>query len=338
MIPDQAEERTHIVPPALAGSRLDACVTALVAEVSRSAARRLIDDECVLLDGRAVKASTTVTAGQRIDVSIPPVAPIHIKPQEIPLDIAYEDDNVIVVNKPPGMAVHPGPGHPDGTLVNALAAHCSGLSVAGGAHRPGLVHRLDFYTSGLVLCATNDRVHRELSAAIERREVKRLYAALVWDGPAQPAGRLTTRYGRHPQHRTLMSVLEEGGRKAITDYRVAERYRWRWTPPGERERAREACCVVCGLQTGRTHQVRVHMRHLGTPLIRDPEYGDAQRDAAGPDELDALIAQLPGQALHAVQIEFIHPVSGEQIRLSAPPPPQFSAVRDWLREQGSDPA
>lgn len=338
MIPDQAEERTHIVPPALAGSRLDACVTALVAEVSRSAARRLIDDECVLLDGRAVKASTTVAAGQRIDVSIPAVEPIHIKPQEIPLDIAYEDDNVIVVNKPPGMAVHPGPGHPDGTLVNALAAHCGKLSAAGGAHRPGLVHRLDLYTSGLILCATNDRVHRELSAAIERREVKRLYEALVWEGPPQPAGRLTTRYGRRPEHRTLMAVLQEGGRKAITDYRVAERYGWRWTPPGERERAREACCVVCGLQTGRTHQVRVHMQHLGAPLIGDPEYGDLQRDAGGPEELDALVAELPGQALHAVQIEFLHPVNGETIRLNAAPPPQFAAVRDWLREHGHAPA
>jgi 23S rRNA pseudouridine1911/1915/1917 synthase len=335
MAPEQTDERRHTVPERFDGMRLDACVAAMEEGLSRSAARRLIDDGHVLLDGKSVKVSTRVATAQTIDIGVPDPEPIHIKPQDIPLDIVYESDGVIVVNKPAGMPVHPGPGHPDGTLVNALAGHFDTLSHSGGAHRPGLVHRLDMQTSGLLLAASDDRIHRELSAAIERREVKRLYEVLAWDTPAQPSGRLTTRYGRDPYNRLRMSVLPEGGRRAVTDYQVVESYHWSWTPLGERARTRSACRVICGLQTGRTHQVRVHMQHLGAPLIADPDYGDPRKDTGGPDELNALVAAFDGQALHAVQIEFVHPLTGAEVRLTAPPPEPFIAARKWLRERGT---
>ncbi len=325
------ENRTYTVPTELAGRRLDACLAALAADLSRTAVKRLIGGGHVFLDGDAARPSSTVQAGQRIEITIPPPERLDVQAQDLPLDIVYEDEHLLAVNKPPGMPVHPGPGHERDTLVNALVGYCDTLSTAGGEIRPGVVHRLDQDTSGLVLVAKEDQVHRELSAAIERRDVKRTYEVLVWEVPAQRRGRTVTRFGRHPHHRTLMSVLEEGGREAITDYQLQEEYRWSWAEPGTRPRTRQAGYLLCSLQTGRTHQIRVHMAHLGVPVIGDADYGDIQRDAGGPEELNRLVAALRGQALHAAQLHFVHPVTGEQMQLRATAPPPFAALHAWLR-------
>ena len=329
----EGQTTRYTVPAELAGERLDIAVAALAEDLSRTAAKRLIDAGNVTVDGECAKPSMPVEEASSIDINVPPPKQLHIEAQHLPLDIVYEDDDLLVVNKPPEMVVYPGPGHARDTLVNALLGHYRRLSAAGGEHRPGLVHRLDQHTSGLVLIARNDVVHRQLAAALERREVKRTYQALVWEVPAQRKGRIVTRFGRHRQHRTLMTVLEEGGREAVTDYQVEEEYAWSWREPGGRERKRRAAYLLCGLQTGRTHQIRVHMAHLGVPLIGDREYGDEGRDQGGPAELNELVRALPGQALHAVQLVFVHPVSGEDISVQAPPAPAFGALQSWLRTQ-----
>ena len=327
-----ADRREYQVPPELAGSRLDACLASLAEALSRSAAKRLIDRGHVRVAGEVVKPSTMLQAGQIIEITIPPPETIQAVAQQLPLDIVHEDEHMLVVNKPPMMAVHPGPGHKRDTLVNALLGYCDSLSTTAGHIRPGLVHRLDQGTSGLVMVAKNDQVHRKLSAALEHRQIDRVYQALVWDWPEPPQGTLTTRFGRHPQHRTMMTVLDTGGREAITDYRTAERYRWSWAMPGARARSRHAAYLLCALQTGRTHQIRVHAAQLCTPIIGDANYGDLQRDEAGPDELNRLVAALPGHALHAARLVFTHPVTRQQMRLQAPPPAQFTALQKWLRQ------
>ncbi len=326
------DKRAYTVPVELAGRRLDACVAVLAEDLSRTVVKRFIAEGHIKLDGQAAKPAATVEAGQSIEITIPAPEPLHLEAQDLPLDIICEDDYLLVVNKPPAMAVHPGPGHERDTLVNALSGYCKKLSTAGGEIRPGLVHRLDRDTSGLILVAKDDQVHRQLCAAIERREVERTYQVLVWEVPAQSRGRIVTRFGRHPHHRTLMSVLEEGGREAVTDYQVEERYRWSWAPPSARQKTRQAGYLLCSLQTGRTHQIRVHMAHIGLPVIGDPQYGDPQRDAAGPEDLNRLVAALSGQALHAAQLAFTHPVTGEQVQLRASPPPAFANLHTWLRD------
>lgn len=329
---DPEDTRRFEVPEELEGERIDVCVARSFDDLSRSAVQRLLDGGHITLDGEIPKASQIVQAGQTVIVRIPPPQEPSIEAQEIPLDIVYEDGDLMVVNKEPGMVVHPGPGHPDETLVNALLAHCANLSEAGGGHRPGLVHRLDQDTSGLVLVAKSDDIHRRLSEQIENTEVKRFYQTLVWGVPERSQGHLDTPYGRNPAHRTKMAVLEEGGRRAVTDYVVAETFDFSWTPEGMRRREREASLVICSLQTGRTHQVRVHMEHLGTPVIADPQYGDATQDEGGPPELDALVQAAVGQTLHAARLVFIHPTTGEELELQAPPPEAFMNILQWLRD------
>lgn len=335
-MPQANHAKELVVTPELAGERLDRVMVALLPEISRSAAQRLIKDGCVLLDGAAAKASDKPVAGQRLSVQIATPRPLDLKPEAIPLDIIYEDEHLLVVNKPPEMVVHPAKGHQAGTLVNALLAHCQ-LSAHGEDFRPGIVHRLDQHTSGLLLVAKDDQTHTALSRQVEAHEVQRTYHALVWGQPQPPEGRLVTHLGRHPQHRTMMAVLEDGkGREAITRYRLLEAFAWLWREhPGERERRRQAALVECRLETGRTHQIRVHLAHLGCPLIGDPVYGDAVRDQGGPPELAALIAALPGQALHAARLVLKHPLTGEELSLLATPPPGFAAVLNWLRQASS---
>lgn len=327
------ETRRFEVPPELEDERIDVCAARMLEDLSRSAVQRLLEDGHITLEGEIPKASESVAPGQTVTVRIPPPEEPSIEPQEIPLDIVYEDEDLLVVNKEPDMVVHPGPGHPDETLVNALLAHCCNLSEAGESHRPGLVHRLDQDTSGLVLVAKSDDIHRRLSDQLENRQIKRLYQTLVWGVPDQSQGHVETQYGRNPAHRTKMAVLEDGGRRAITDYVVAEDFAFSWTPEGMRRRKRQASLVICSLQTGRTHQVRVHMQHLGNPVISDPQYGDPAQDEGGPPELDALVEAAVGQTLHAAQLVFTHPATDEEMELQAPPPEAFMNILQWLRDR-----
>lgn len=326
-------ERSFIIPPEFAGERLDRVIVALSPDLTRSAAQRLLKDGCVLVDGAVAKASDKARAAQSLTIAAAAPRPLELTPEDIPLDVVYEDDDLLVINKPPDMVVHPAKGHQEGTLVNALLGHCQ-LSTSGGDIRPGIVHRLDQHTSGLLLVAKHDQAHAALSQQVEAHEVRRVYQALVWGGPEPPQGRLVTRLGRHPQHRTMMAVLEDDkGREAITRYELLEAFRWSWVEQAQnRPRKREASLVQCILETGRTHQIRVHLAHLGCPLIGDPVYGDAVRDHAGPPELDVLVSQLPGQALHAAKLTFRHPVSGREITVEATPPGRFAALLGWLRK------
>lgn len=331
MSPETAT-RAFTIPPDLAGERLDRVVIALAPDLTRSAAQRLLKDGCILLDGAVAKSSDKARAGQALTIGAAEPRPLELTAEDIPLEVVYEDADLLVINKAPDMVVHPAKGHQEGTLVNALLGHCQ-LSTSGGDIRPGIVHRLDQHTSGLLLVAKHDQAHVALSRQVEAHEVRRVYHALAWGVPEPPQGRLVTRMGRHPQHRTMMAVLqEEKGREAITRYEMLEAYRWSWVEQAQqRPRKREASLVQCILETGRTHQIRVHLAHLGCPLIGDPVYGDRLRDQAGPPELDALVARLPGQALHAANLTFRHPVSGKEITVEATPPEGFAALLAWLR-------
>lgn len=333
MSPETAA-RIFIIPPELAGERLDRVIIVLAPDLTRSAAQRLLKDGCVLLDGVVAKASDKARAGQSLAVATAAVRPLELTAEDIPLEVVYEDADLLVINKSPDMVVHPAKGHQDGTLVNALLGHCQ-LSTSGGEIRPGIVHRLDQHTSGLLLVAKHDQAHAALSRQVEAHEVRRVYHALVWGMPDPLQGRLVTRLGRHPQHRTMMAVLDdEKWREAITRYELLEAFRWSWVEQAQnRPRKREASLVQCVLETGRTHQIRVHLAHLGCPLIGDPVYGDRLRDHAGPPALDGLVSLLPGQALHAAKLTFRHPVTNKEITVEAAPPAGFATLLAWLRKQ-----
>jgi 23S rRNA pseudouridine1911/1915/1917 synthase len=326
--------RSFRIPPELARQRLDKVITELAPDLSRSAAQRLLKDGHVRLEGLAARAADKAVAGQLLTIEPPSPRPLALAAESIPLDIAFEDDVLLVVNKPPGMVVHPAHGHHSGTLVNALLAHCR-LSSGSDQVRPGIVHRLDQDTSGLLLVAKQDSVHARLSRLVEDKAVSRRYLALVWGAPAPSRGRISTTLGRHPQHRTMMAVLAEGrGRIAITDYELLESYAWHFQDSATgRPREREAAAVRCVLQTGRTHQIRVHLAHRGHPLLGDPVYGDAIRDGSGPEGFHEALSGLPGQALHAAELAFSHPVTGERVEVAAPPPPGFAALLEWLRNR-----
>lgn len=325
--------RELTVPAEAAGERLDRVLAQLLPDMTRSAVQRLIKDGQVLVDGAPARASDRPAAGQKLSVGAVATRPLDLQAEDIPLQIVFEDDHLLVVNKPPEMVVHPAKAHQAGTLVNALLGHGQ-LSTGSGDFRPGIVHRLDRHTSGLLLVAKTDRAHAELSRQVEAHEVHRRYLALVWGHPQPGTGEIRTGFGRHPHHRTMMTALEWGrGREAITQYQTAERFVWEWVPvAGERPRKREASAVECVLQTGRTHQIRVHMAHVGCPIIHDPLYGDPVRDSEQPPELRELLQALPGQALHAAKIQFTHPVTGQTMKLEAPPPEGLAALLQWLRQ------
>ena len=305
-----------------AGERLDVIVARRLPELSRAQAQRLIKGGHIVVDGRAVKPRFAVTPGQQIAVSIPPPQPAGVVPQEIPLDIRYEDGDVIVVNKPAGMVVHPGAGRREGTLVNALLAHCKDLSGIGGELRPGIVHRLDKDTSGLIVAAKNDFAHASLAAQLKARTAGRRYLALVWGRPHKEHFVLRTLFGRHPGHRVMMAVLDAqraekpGTREAVTEVRV-------------RDHLGPLTLIEARLHTGRTHQIRVHMAYVGHPVVGDPTYGGKRQKAelaALDPEARRLIAALPGQALHAYYLAFDHPRTGERMELTADPPAQMRAL------------
>ncbi len=285
------------------GERIDALLARTVESLSRSAAQRLIEQGNVLVNGRPVQKNTRVEAGAGITVILPETEELPLIPQDIPLDVVYEDEDLIVVNKARGMVVHPAPGHPDGTLVNALLWHCGdSLSGIGGERRPGIVHRIDKDTSGLLIAAKNDFAHQALSAQLADRSLSRVYEAVVRGRLRDESGVIDRPVGRHPTDRKRMAVTEKNGRPARTHWEVLARYNG-YTR------------VRCRLETGRTHQIRVHMASIGHPLLGDGVYG-----APSPEK------GLEGQCLHARELKFIHPRSGEHIELTTELPDWFAEV------------
>ncbi len=278
-----------------AGTRLDSFLAEQINDLTRSAAQRLIEEGRVRVNGRAAAKSCRLSGGEEICVSLPEPECVDIVAQDIALDIVYEDDDVIVVNKPVGLVVHPAPGHPDGTLVNALLHHCGdSLSGIGGEKRPGIVHRIDRDTSGLVIAAKNDFAHQHLAAQLQDHSLARTYEAVVTGNLREDSGTINAPIGRHHTDRKRMAVTARGGRDAVTHWEVVGRF------PGYTH-------VRCKLETGRTHQIRVHMAHIGHPIYGDTVYG--QKKAA---------PGMTGQCLHAVGLRFLHPRSGEVISLSCP--------------------
>lgn len=285
-----------------AGTRLDAFLARTVDELTRSAAAKAIEEGRVLVSGKAVSKSCKLTGHEQIEFTPEEPAPIDALPQDIPLDVVYEDDDVIVVNKPSGLVVHPAPGHPDGTLVNALLYHCGdSLSGVGGALRPGIVHRIDRDTSGLIIAAKNDYAHQFLSAQLADHTLARTYECIVVGNLREDSGTVDAPIARDSRDRKRMAVVP-GGRRAVTHWEVLTRC------PGYTH-------VRCRLETGRTHQIRVHMAYLGHPILGDTVYG-AKKDVPG----------LTGQCLHAVGLQFIHPRTKELISLSCPLPEEFTAM------------
>ena len=273
------------------GERIDALLARLVPELTRSAAQRLLEEGLVTLGGVPVKKNRRTEPGEVYAALLPEPELPEPEPQDIPLDIVYEDADVVVVNKPRGMVVHPAPGHPDGTLVNALLWHCGeSLSGVGGERRPGIVHRIDKDTSGLIIAAKNDYAHLALSAQLADRSLSRVYEAVARGEFREEAGTVDAPIGRHPTERKRMAVTERGSRPAVTHWEVIARCRG-WTH------------IRCRLETGRTHQIRVHMAYIGHPLLGDMVYG-AKKPERG----------LEGQCLHARELKFLHPRTAVQAK------------------------
>ena len=293
--------------PEQAGQRLDAFLAQALPELTRSAAQRLIAEGLVTVDGKAPAKSLKLSGGETVAVTVPEPEEAQALPEDIPLDVVYEDDDVIVVNKPVGMVVHPAPGHSGGTLVNALLHHCGdSLSGIGGELRPGIVHRIDRDTSGLIIAAKNDFAHQALSAQLQDHSLCRTYEAVVIGNLREDSGTVNAPIDRNPKDRKKMAVVP-GGRPAVTHWQVLERF------PGY-------TYVRCRLETGRTHQIRVHMAYIGHPLYGDTVYG-AKKAAPG----------MTGQCLHAVGLTFRHPRTGETVELSCPLNEEFTAFLQKLK-------
>lgn len=309
------------------GQRLDKTLAGHIADMSRARLQGLIEGGHVSQNSAPVTdSSRKVKAGEEFTIVIPPPVAADPVAQDIALDIAYEDDDLIVINKAPDMVVHPAAGNPDGTLVNALLAHCGdNLSGIGGVKRPGIVHRLDKETSGLMVAAKNDKAHQGLSEQLSTRTLKRVYQAVVWSLPSPARGIVETQIGRSRSNRKKMAVLETGGKEAITEYQTLEAF------------GILAGLVECRLQTGRTHQIRVHMAHIGYPLVGDPVYGKSSptrflRQHKVGDALSRAMLDFPRQALHAAQLEFIHPISENRISLRADLPADMQGLIAALRD------
>ena len=289
------------------GERLDSALSRLVPELTRSQAQRLIEQGAVTQAGRPVKKNEKLPAGTALELEIPEVREAPIAAQDIPLEVCYEDADVIVVNKPKGIVVHPAPGHADGTLVNALLAHCGdSLSGIGGEKRPGIVHRIDKDTSGLIIAAKNDFAHQKLAAQLQDHTLARIYRCIVIGNLREDSGTVDAPIGRHPVDRKKMAVVQ-GGRNAVTHWRVLERYG-------------AYTLIEARLETGRTHQIRVHMAYIKHPVSGDTIYGAAKPRLG-----------LDGQALHAARLELTHPRTGERMVFAAKVPEYF---RSALKKAG----
>lgn len=289
--------------------------------LTRSMARRLIESGLVTVDGASHKPSLKLRGGEFIVVTIPPPVPAEPAAEEIPLEILYEDSDLVVVNKPAGMVVHPGAGNAGGTLVNALLGHCRDLSGIGGELRPGIVHRIDKDTSGVLVVAKNDQAHRDLSHQFKEHTIKRVYLALVFGSPKADKGKIESTIGRHPVDRKRMSGLARRGKQAVTHWQAIRRY------PG-------LTLMRLKLETGRTHQIRVHLSEAGHPLAGDPVYGGSGRLTNIRDpQLIALIKGLGRQALHAKTLGFIHPATREYMEFDTELPADMAQIIEYLESQ-----
>jgi 23S rRNA pseudouridine1911/1915/1917 synthase len=318
-----AEQRMELVAGDEAGDRLDSWLAARL-DVSRSRAVQLIEQGRVTLNGAAPKKRDRPVAGDRVEVVIPAPEPSPLAAENIPLTIVHQDDDLLVIDKPPGLVVHPAPGNPTGTLVNALLHAVGDLSGIGGVLRPGIVHRLDKDTSGLMIVAKHDDAHRTLSDALKRREIRRAYLAAAWGHLAQDETGVDAPIGRHPTERKRMAVVPDG-RPARTRFVRLERWR-------------AADLVRAELETGRTHQIRVHLLHLGHPVVGDRTYApERHRGFGGPERAWAagLARRVPRQFLHAAELRFVHPRTGEAMRFDSPLPPDLAAAAEWARGSGA---
>lgn len=289
-----------------AGMRADVALAQLL-EITRSNMQKLLEEGRAVRGQKVIKSNYRVKAGEEILVNLPEPQPLDVQPENIPLDIIYEDDDVVVVNKARGMVVHPAAGNYNGTLVNALLYHCKNLSGINGVIRPGIVHRLDKDTSGIMICAKNDSAHLSLSEQIQSKTAQRTYLAVVRGNVKNDSGIIETQIARDKNDRKKMAVVTEGGRQAITEYEVAERF-GKYT------------VVKCRLKTGRTHQIRVHMEYLGYPLVGDPKYSPMKTPFA-----------INGQALHSLTLSFTHPRTGERLTFEAPLPEDMKKILTRLR-------
>jgi len=309
--------RTEVltIEKSLPSERLDTFLRDKFPAVSRGAIQRLIEEGHIRVNGRIVKPTHTPRAGEQVEVHWPQHKSTEAQPEEMALDILFEDDALVVLNKPAGLVVHPAAGHEEHTLVNALLHHCAGeLSGIGGVARPGIVHRLDKETSGCLVVAKNDETHVALSSQFASRKVEKIYDAIVCGEMPRDKGEIRAAIARHPSHRKRMAVSDDGGREARTTYRVLERLR-------------ATTRVEAGLHTGRTHQIRVHFQFLGFPLAGDLTYG--QRQNRRLEELLGFGA--PRTMLHARTLAFIHPRTGKQVRFEAPLPEDFEELLRALR-------
>lgn len=300
------------VSPEHTGIRIDKYLAESLPDISRSYLQKLFRDGEIRMNGKAVKASAKTLAGAEIVFAIPEPEEPEILPEDIPLDILYEDDDVILINKPKDMVVHPAAGHYTGTLVNGLMYHCrEGLSGINGVLRPGIVHRIDKDTTGVLVVCKNDRAHNGLAEQLAEHSITRKYRAIVCGNLKEDEGTVDAPLGRHPQDRKKMAIVRSGGKRAVTHYRVLERF-GKYT------------YIECQLETGRTHQIRVHMASLGHPLLGDEVYGRGKSPF-----------KLEGQTLHAMVLGFIHPTTGEYMEFQAPLPEYFESLLEKLRKMSS---
>lgn len=315
----QPTEIRFTIDKSQCGQRLDIFLAQSEADISRSHVKCIIEDGDVLVNGKEPKVSQKLKEGDVIILTKRPAVEATAVAQEMPLDIVYEDEAIIVINKPAGMVVHPAPGNPDKTLVNALLYHCHDLSGIGGVLRPGIVHRLDKDTSGLIVAAKSDEAHRHLSAQFEKHDVHKKYLALVWGDVKGNHGEIVEPVGRHPVNRKKMSTKSKHGRGALTLWKVRERYG-------------VATLLEVEIKTGRTHQIRVHLSSRGYPVVGDTVYGNSAKINAVADPLlKARLKEFNRQALHATQLSFIHPLKGERMVFTAEMPQDLAYLCAQLR-------
>lgn len=297
--------------------RIDRYLSQELPDLSRSRIQQLIEQGYVQLNGTTCTSKkATLQSGDRISLTLPDAQPLDLQPETIPLDILYEDNSLIILNKSAGLVVHPAPGHESGTLVNALLAHCPDLAGIGGVQRPGIVHRLDKDTTGAIAIAKTDQAHHHLQAQLQAKTARRHYLGIVHGSPSEESGTIEQPIGRHPVDRKKMAVVpvEKGGRLAVTHWNI-------------RERLGNYTLIDFHLETGRTHQIRVHSAYIGHPIVGDPVYSSGR----------SVGVNLPGQALHAWRLTLQHPVSGEWIEATAPLPKTFTTLLDVLRKRVAHP-